>query len=207
MVSVAIMLLVTTLILANYRGFDNNIVVNGLAYDIGLSIREAQTYGVSVKGFAPQGGSQDFIYPYGISFSNPPTNSYVLFADLDKAGYYVPNHVPSEVVENFSLQGSYIIKDICTKSGTDAPVCGYPSVDITFTRPNPDATIYMRGKVGDQGWSSGDFPVLFTDSSITTPAPDAVIIRVGTRQDNKTTKDIYIYPTGQISIPSTAPSQ
>ncbi len=181
MVSIAIMIIVTSLILANYRGFDSSLVVNSLAYDVGLSIREAQTYGVSVRG----NGStdlQDYSYPYGISFSGIPASSYTLFVDLSKddpteeAGVF--DGSAGETVENLSLQQSYIIKDICTVSGS-VPSCGKLRADITFLRPNPDAIIYVDG---------------------TKLTADAVIIQVGTNRDTTSNRYVYVYPTGQISI-------
>ena len=49
MVTLAIFTIMTSVIMANYPGFNNKIALEVLAQDIALSIRQAQVYGISVR--------------------------------------------------------------------------------------------------------------------------------------------------------------
>ncbi len=48
--------------LANHERFNSSILLDSLAYDIALSIREAQVYGLSVRGI-----NADFQVGYGVA--------------------------------------------------------------------------------------------------------------------------------------------
>ncbi|MFA6552210.1 MAG: type II secretion system protein [Candidatus Paceibacterota bacterium] len=88
-VSIAIFVIMTGIILVNYGQFGQKILVTNLAYDIALSIREAQVYGMSVKESDLDANSPTFSSGYGINFiGGTPTRSYVLFADKDNGGVY-----------------------------------------------------------------------------------------------------------------------
>ena len=55
-VSVAIFVFMTALVVAKYGNFNQSVLMTDLAYDIALTLRTAQTYGVSVQGQAPGSG-------------------------------------------------------------------------------------------------------------------------------------------------------
>ncbi len=79
MISIGIFMLITGILLANFPSFSSKISLENLAYEIALSIREAQIYGLSVKQF----GTGGFDYGYGIHFDNTDYNSFILFADIN----------------------------------------------------------------------------------------------------------------------------
>ncbi|OHB24234.1 MAG: hypothetical protein A2542_02515 [Parcubacteria group bacterium RIFOXYD2_FULL_52_8] len=88
-VTLAIFVVMTTIVLANYPKFNDKIGLEVLAQNIALSIREAQVYGISVRA---ENVLQENLAPaYGIHFWGGETNlqdqvqqgkaQYVLFAD------------------------------------------------------------------------------------------------------------------------------
>jgi prepilin-type N-terminal cleavage/methylation domain-containing protein len=52
MVVLVVFVALTGIMISSQSKFDGTILLNNLAYDIALSIREAQTYGVNVKEFS-----------------------------------------------------------------------------------------------------------------------------------------------------------
>jgi hypothetical protein len=178
MVAVGVMILILSVILVNYNKFDSGIVLTNLAYDIGLSVRKAQTYGISVKG-RELGTSGDFGYPYGIHFDTAVAKQYKIFIDLNRDGDYDAGGVGEEAIETFNIQGTYLIKDLCLEN-TPVNDCTSPNtLDITFTRPNPDATVRINN---------------------TTPSDKPAIIKVVSIKDETTYKSIIVRSTGQISV-------
>jgi type II secretory pathway pseudopilin PulG len=192
MVAIGITILILGIVLINYRKFDTGIVLTNLAYDVGLSIRKAQTYGISVRG-TQIGGEQVFRYPYGIHFEAGTDDNkkvYIIFVDLDEDGVYDCNAADPdncEKVESLNIQGAYRIKKLCTVDG-NTETCSpnaFTDLDITFTRPDPDATI-MRVSSGGAA----------TEGSVAK-------IYLTSNKDVSTCKAIVVRATGQISVPNT----
>lgn len=157
-ISIGIFLIVTSIVLVSQHRFGGNILITNLAYDVALSVRQAQVYGISVKESLPE----DFQKRYGIHFG--PSSYYVIFVDLNEDGRYdtlangsngcVKNppqgHSP-ECVSFFKIErGNFISRfcgdpDNCTDSGDQSKI---DSLDIVFKRPNPEPDIAtFRGGV------------------------------------------------------------
>ena len=142
LVVLAIFILLASVILANNSRFNNHIVLENLAHDIALSVRQAQIYGIAVQRYS----SGQFNVAYGVHFDASAGNdkNYLLFADVNLDHIYQAG----ESLIATTLSGGYSISDVClTPYGIGATeTCvsgGLPSVtDITFTRPEPDAKIY-----------------------------------------------------------------
>lgn len=144
----AILTIVTGLILANNGRFGGRILLENLAYDIALSIRQAQVYGISVRQF----GSGNFDIGYGMHFSSGSPTTYVLFADAISAnGLYdgCPSQASCELVESTDIQRGYHIADLCsTDGGAENETCGLSELDVFFKRPEPDAYLSADGVSG-----------------------------------------------------------
>lgn len=209
MVTIAIFALVSGIMLAKYPTFSSRIVLENTAHQIGLSVREAQTYGLSVKEFSDIAN----VFPtYGIHFrvsgsldQDPASQkNFVLFADLLPTpstptenndlydGVSGCSVTGGECVEQFTIENANSIILLCgnlkdknatvddwQENGAD---CSLSSLDITFTRPNPDAHIIGNSTiVGAEGLA------IFSDAEIVVRSP---------RGD---TKMIVVWSTGQIS--------
>ena len=135
----AIMILITGLVLATNNKFNGTILLQNVAYDIALSIREAQVYGISVQNF-----NGSYNAAYGMHFQRDQSNSsvYVLFADAVTVN---GTYDTGELVQSTTLSGAYQIRDLCATPPEGPEVCGLTSLDITFVRPEPDA--YIRSPI------------------------------------------------------------
>lgn len=137
-----IMVLITGLVLTNNNKFNGTILLQNVAYDIALSVREAQVYGISVQSF-----NGSFNAPYGMHFqvNGDNTSIYLIFADATIAN---GTYDSGELVQSTTLSGGYRIDDLCATPPTGSEVCGLTSLDITFVRPEPDAYIRSSAYAG-----------------------------------------------------------
>src|SRR4051812_19475908 len=107
LITLGIFVIITTLVLANDRRFGNTVNITSLAYDVALSVREAQTYGFAVKG-----SSNTFNNYYGIHVDMGNLPSYLIFVDLPSGT--LPNGKydgATELVKSYNLNNGFKIKD------------------------------------------------------------------------------------------------
>ncbi|MGH7175638.1 MAG: pilus assembly FimT family protein, partial [Minisyncoccia bacterium] len=76
MVSLAIVTIIAGVVLTSHSSFSNSLIVSNTAYDVALSMREAQSYGIGVRGL----GSTVNV-GYGLDFSAATPLSYRFFSD------------------------------------------------------------------------------------------------------------------------------
>ncbi|OGG45214.1 hypothetical protein A2673_02360 [Candidatus Kaiserbacteria bacterium RIFCSPHIGHO2_01_FULL_50_13] len=143
-----ILVLITSILLFNNARFGGVVLLENLAYDVALSIRQAQVYGISVSRF----GTKAFDVGYGIHFETGGQPSvYVLFADTTVNGLYDVG----ETVLSTTVEKGFFVSDLCTSIGLVNEVCGRISLDVLFKRPEPAAyiranretTLYERGRI------------------------------------------------------------
>lgn len=177
-VVVGIFTIISLLVLINFSGFSGNILVNNLAYDIALSIRKAQTFGLNVR--EAQVGT-GFTSGFGIHFENNFGGlTYVFFVDNNNNKVY--DSSGSELLESFTIKGGNSISKFCgiasggPENCSDDPT-GINDINIVFTRPNPEASIQSKSPPGT--WGSTDIYLL---------------------SRNGKTRIITVRNTGQISI-------
>jgi type II secretory pathway pseudopilin PulG len=187
-VSVGIFVVMTTLVLANYQKFLSTISLSTLASEIAVSVRQAQVYGQNVREF---GSGSNIFPPYGIFFDGTIGNSFIFFVDIldeDKRYAGVPcDAVGTECLEKFNIQSRANIVSLCGNVKTDGKTinditaeCGLSSLDIAFTRPNPEASII--------GVLDGTAKV-YSDAEIVIGAPG-----------DTTQKTVVVWSSGQISV-------
>ena len=145
LVVTGIIVVVSTVVLADNNRFGGRVQLENLAYDIALSIRQAQVYGISVERFR----TGTFSSGYGIHFDLANPNTYGLFADaITQNGLYdcpSPGTDDCELVQTTNITAGYQIQDLCVTSSVGGETCGIPSIDIVFERPEPDAWIGSSG--------------------------------------------------------------
>lgn len=136
-ISVGIMVMVTTVILANYATFNKRIKLEGASQEIVSIVREAQSYGVGNKLDFSSGS-----VAYGVNFDINSPGRVIVFSDNDDGGSYTVG----EEVETFNIQSSDRIKQICINQKTifPPPCSGAGSVnviDVIYKRSNIYADI------------------------------------------------------------------
>jgi prepilin-type N-terminal cleavage/methylation domain-containing protein len=149
-VVIAIMVLITTAILARQARFDSSTLLRSLSYSVALTIRSAQVYGTSVRGNATlQANCTAGTYvsgncyagAYGVYFNG--TASYSLFADNNGNGVY--DAAIDTIVQTYQIGAGFQITKFCgILSSNGSKHCSTDGSPISwlvvyFKRPNPDA--------------------------------------------------------------------
>ncbi len=166
LVVLAIIGVVLAITISGQRAFNSSTVLSNTAYDVALSVRQAQTYGVSGRVVPKQPSAN---YGYGIDVSSIPTNNYVLFADTFGTGcsiaassiknapdtkigdcIYTPNRDiivhKFKINNNARITGMCVYKGLSTYCSTGSNNPSLSKVDITFVRPNPSAIIIANSE-------------------------------------------------------------
>ncbi|MDP6527920.1 MAG: prepilin-type N-terminal cleavage/methylation domain-containing protein, partial [Candidatus Pacebacteria bacterium] len=149
LVSVGVFTVITSIILANHARFGGDILVSNLAYDVALSIRQSQLFGLSVREFKLTGGGGRFDIGYGVHLSTSDLTSYIIYADFNGDKAYQSG--ADEIEETFNLRQGFKIKKFCATQtgGTEdcSDVGAISTLNLTFVRPDPDATISVNGSI------------------------------------------------------------
>lgn len=174
LVVTGIFIVITGVVLANNAQFNSSVLLGNAGYDIALSVRQAQVYGLSTQSYAGE-----FQVGYGVHFQG--STQYLLFADLDPAHNKQYDAGVDQVVQTYTLGRGHTILRYCGVRSDSTEDCSdgaaaLTHLDIGFLRPNPDATV------------TGDSP---------TPYSSAKIV-IQSRADE--TRTITIQSTGQISV-------
>lgn len=131
MVVLAIVVIISLVVLVSASRFNSSILLRSLAYDVGLAVREAQLYGVAVKGTAAgtqvpcsTGLTSQFCAPYGVHFQ-AGSNQIIVFADTypvaQPDGIYEPSvgaAAKDQVADQFQAQYGFTISNLCAGDGT-----------------------------------------------------------------------------------------
>jgi len=202
----AIIVMVAGLVLANQGKFGGQVLLQNFAYDVALSLRQAQVYGISVQRF---GAASDrrFNAGYGIYIDHsPPYTQYILFADSHPL---TPNHryrersdpddptTGDEVRTRMDIKRGYTISKLCVPATPNAADC-YPAnaLHIIFLRPEPDAFITWT----NSGSSPSTYictPAALNDSNPNTCPSSARIVLKSPRGE---TMSVVVYNNGQIAV-------
>lgn len=204
LVVIAIITILTAVVINGQTGFNKSLTITDSAYTVALSLREAQTFGLSSRTF---GGSSNA--GYGAHFTSAANKGYLLFADIqngsqpawcpathtgqvdDKPGNCLYDS-STETVQTFSFGRGFYISKLCghdfqqpgvLRCSTDA-INPLTSVDTVFIRPNTDSII--------TGTATGIGSIQLVDASIVISEPTGVGSRV-----------ICLSYAGQISVAST----
>lgn len=184
LVSLSIMTFIMSTVLFNYTEFNDNLALSAASEEIAIAVRQAQTYGLTVKEVS--GGNFDSAYGVYFDFENDPTNYYI-FADAVTVNgkYDVGSGCGSgstECVERFSLRNGIRITSICDGALPCTPPIGAKKLNVTFLRPDPDATI------------------LFTNTAGATVAGPSFTSKVVLTSNRGGTVTLTIESTGQVSV-------
>jgi hypothetical protein len=141
LVVVGIFSTISLVVLANHSRFNSSALLGNLAYNIALSIREAQVYGLSVQQY-----ENDFSTGYGVHVDVGDNTRYVFFADNNANNEF---DAGDSVIKQYAVQRAHEILKFCGVKSTGIEECSDGStattitfLDIVFFRPNPDAKIH-----------------------------------------------------------------
>ncbi len=137
LVVMAVMAIITTVVLVEYRGSEKKILLRLTAQEMVSNLREAQNMsfsGQQFEGEIPEGG-------YGGHFINTSPGSYIIFADYnedgnyDEDGYYIEEDYFEEEIKTIDLPNGIEIYSLETIS------VSRNWVDIVFISPSGEAVI------------------------------------------------------------------
>lgn len=133
LVSISIMLLVTTIVLANHDAFNSGALLRSQAYEVALRLREVQLSAVGARA----DGTADFRSLYGVWFDPADGDSYITFS--------TPNTTTSGwegAVDQVGPSGVFDPRFQVTCIERGGSGCVGERVYILFNRPNFDARFF-----------------------------------------------------------------
>lgn len=144
-----IIVVITGFVLFRQAAFNSSTLLRSLAYSVAQSVRQAQLYGTSVRGFGESGAV--FAPGHGIYLAKADPATYYLFADVDNDGQRPAG--TTEDVDAFSIGTGYQVGKFCAITAVGAvEVCSdndaITSLTIHFRRPNPNACIATSAAPG-----------------------------------------------------------
>lgn len=161
LVTIVIFVVITGVVLMNSNSFNNTVLLRNFAYDVALTIKQAQSYGVNVR----ESNSGLFNTAYGIYFdtgTGGDRTKFVLFNDTGSRDTYdfntasTPDQVYNgsltscptddpECIQRFSMTRGTYVKSMC--AGTDINNCDIvDQLSILFRRPSLEAKIYINNE-------------------------------------------------------------
>ncbi|MEK7662094.1 MAG: type II secretion system protein [Patescibacteria group bacterium] len=184
LVVIGIFVILSSVLFASYPLFGQKMLLQNLAYQVALEIRQAQVYGISIKS---SGGATPFP-AYGVYFSSADRSSFVLYADSDGNRKYTSPEtncsLNAECVEKVLISNGNTIKDICAVNLSGQTKCAntldIDSLNVNFVRPDPDSVII--GVLGGVNTT-------YQNATISVEPPSKSFF-----------KSVKVWPTGQISV-------
>lgn len=167
MVVLAIVMTIAAVVFTSQSSFNKTLVLANTAYDVALTIRSAEMYGLGNRAI---GGATNI--GYGIDFQKAVPGIFTLFADtypsanaanchgLPLGGAGAPNAqvgdcvyeiVQGEKVSDYTLGNGIRIQDFCAYYGNGTESCAVAhggslsSLDVVFARPSPNPFMSVNG--------------------------------------------------------------
>jgi prepilin-type N-terminal cleavage/methylation domain-containing protein len=180
LVALAIMGIIASTVIVKYNSFDSSTLLKGAAYEVALTIRDAQAKSVSSVR-----GSGGFDRPYGVTFM-PNVKTYHQFQFTDATSLAYPLYadvVSAPVLGTTTILRSMRVKEVCvTVSGTEQ--CDIERLDILYKRPEFTSLFYAKTDSGT------DLSTTITEAKI----------KVDSTRGGIGIFDIIISKFGQISV-------
>ncbi len=144
LITISIFVFMTALVMARYNDFYSGTLFKNLAYDIAITIREAQSYGISVK---YNEGSNSFDRAYGAYFPQGAGGEVFMLRLYNKSNNYIFEE-DVEPEKRYTLKhGATFNKLLISSTGNDDYIPA-SNVAIIFQRPNPEAIICVTVDTG-----------------------------------------------------------
>lgn len=183
LVTAAILVLITSMVLLDYNRFGGSVTLENFAYDVALTVRQAQVYGIAVQRF----GANTF-QGYGVHFALSSPTTYIIYADTEGTGLYDPSANPSEIAETDSITQNYAITGLCAITYLGGVCTPMQTIDVFFKRPEPSSYISV---------SPDGSPLVSCIQNITACQSEAKITLMSPKGDTRT---IVVDSTGQIFV-------
>lgn len=151
-VVIGIFTVIMSVILFNQSKLSSSTLIDNLAYEIALALRQAQAYGIGVRSTNPALGSTAFAGGFGVHFDKTTPSTFILFQDNDGTHTYTPTpNGTDQVLTIYNIGNNNSISDLCVNGSLASSVgcisggSTFTTMDITYTRPSPEAVIILDG--------------------------------------------------------------
>jgi type II secretory pathway pseudopilin PulG len=145
LVVLGIIMFLASVVLTSQSNFNKTLVLANTAYDIALSIRGAETYGLGSRTTSAGIGNA----PYGVHFESGSQTSFELFADTSPpVSCTIPTCSPGDRkytngsdtrIQTYNIQNGIRVTDFCINTnGWTCVANGLTYLDISFLRPYPE---------------------------------------------------------------------
>jgi hypothetical protein len=196
MVVGAIFAVITGIVVFRYGDFNSNILVTNMAYEIALTARQAQVFGLGARGFN-ESGANTFQFPYGLFINmndgsgdeEGETKQFIFFVDRSaegtsgygrcsansSGGTCTCGNVEDECTEQVKIRQNIKITELRVGDSVNQ-VCETNPVEqlaITFKRPSPEARIVNQGT----GETDKEFAQIKIETNSSSVDPAYVMIR------------------------------
>lgn len=191
LVAIAIFTVMTSILVVKYGGFSEGMTLTNLAYDIALTLREAQSYGINSSDAGSLTGSPgQFNTAYGVYFNTGNKTRFTLYGDYDAAdtGGRVGYSGGAESIRAMTMKQGNKIDFLCVRQGSGSCAININIVDIQFKRPDPSPVIYAG-----------------TNATSLTKNWDYAEIRIVS--PNGSYRKVVVRTSGQISVEETGVTQ
>jgi len=193
LISLGVASVILSVIIFNQSKYLDGTALLNAADELGLTVSQAQSYGVAVKEFSP--GSSNFSVSYGVTVSLLSGNSgsgssYIFFADRNGNSAYDNDWTcavdgSSECLVRTDLKQGNRVDEICVVRTSGADQCNSVAMraDVTFVRPNTEAQITFYNSGGQ----------------IYSP-PNLKGVRIGLMSPSGSGRSVTVYKNGQVSV-------
>lgn len=190
LVVLAIIIVIMGVVLSSQNSFNKTLILANTAYDVALSLRDAETFGLGSR--VTMSGASNV--GYGLHFQKSTPGIFTLFSDTNSARGSADNCHPvadssspnarpgncvydaalSEKVLDYTLGNGITVTNMCAFS-SGAWSCSSGSVtslDIVFSRPDSNPFMSMNGTY------SSSFPVTAACLTVSSPQGGSRFIKV-----------------------------
>lgn len=138
-VSISIFAFMTAFLVGKFGNYNHTVLVTNAAYDVALTIRSAQSYGLNVRGV----DNNNFSVAYGAHFQ-PLSATFYIYSVPSNGSDLSFGNSNKLIIATSTIQKGVRVDSIC--DGMDENNCNTISgetLDVVFKRPNPDAKIFQ----------------------------------------------------------------
>lgn len=136
LISISIIVIISSIAVFNQQRFSEVMAISNVAYDVAITLRQAQVYALS--GWQPNLFTEPYVPSYGIRFSQG-SSSFQLMADTNNNGTL------NQVIENLTLQRGVVVSDLCLANQSGGCVQSAPNLSVYFIRPRAQAFFSLSG--------------------------------------------------------------
>jgi len=156
LVTISIFVILTGVVLFNSNSFDSTVLLNNFGYDIALTIKQAQSFGVNVR----EDNTGNFSSSTGVYFNtnigpneNGSLTNFILYTDINGDKKYADGNVnicPTgdtsnlECIQKYSMRNGTHIESICAGNDNNDCDSNIKKLSIIFTRPSLEANIFIN---------------------------------------------------------------